>query len=116
MELPGRPADLLGLRAECALFDRWQDAVKAGRGGALVVVGEPGIGKSALLDHMALTAVGFHVVRAAGVEAEAELPFGGCIRSARRSWPHWSTCPDRSRTRWPRHSGCGPERRRTASC
>ncbi|WP_329525328.1 helix-turn-helix transcriptional regulator [Streptomyces sp. NBC_01462] len=77
MVLPGRPADLLGRRAECALFDRWQDAVKAGRGGALVVVGEPGIGKSALLDHMAWTAVGFHVVRAAGVEAEAELPFGG---------------------------------------
>ncbi|MGW3765891.1 AAA family ATPase [Streptomyces sp. NPDC005131] len=76
MVLPGRPAVFLGRRAECALFDRWQDAVKAGRGGALVVLGEPGIGKSALLDHMASTAVGFRVVRAAGVEAEAELPFG----------------------------------------
>ncbi|MFD1271141.1 AAA family ATPase [Streptomyces kaempferi] len=73
----GASRGFAGRRAECALFDRWQDAVKAGRGGALVVVGEPGIGKSALLDHMAWTAVGFHVVRAAGVEAEAELPFGG---------------------------------------
>ncbi|MET7496740.1 AAA family ATPase [Streptomyces sp900116325] len=77
MVLPGRAAVFLGRRAECALFDRWQDAVKAGRGGALVILGEPGIGKSALLDHMASTAVGFRVVRAAGVEAEAELPFGG---------------------------------------
>ncbi|MGY5036461.1 AAA family ATPase, partial [Streptomyces sp. 900116325] len=76
MVLPGRAAVFLGRRAECAVFDRWQDAVKAGRGGALVVRGEPGIGKSALLDHMASTAVGFRVVRAAGVEAEAELPFG----------------------------------------
>lgn len=76
MVWPGRPAVLLGRRAECALFDRWQDAVKAGRGGALVVLGEPGIGKSALLDHMASTTVGFRVVRAAGVEAETELPFG----------------------------------------
>ncbi|MFD7754669.1 AAA family ATPase [Streptomyces sp. NPDC059757] len=76
MVLPGRPTVFLGRRAECALFDRWQDAVKAGRGGALVVLGEPGIGKSAMLDHMASTAVGFRVVRAAGVEAEAELPFG----------------------------------------
>lgn len=41
-----------------------------------MVLGETGIGKSALLDHMASTAVGFRVVRAAGVEAEAELPFG----------------------------------------
>ncbi|WP_377266840.1 AAA family ATPase [Peterkaempfera sp. SMS 1(5)a] len=76
MLLPGHPAVFLGRRAECALFDRWQDAVRSGRGGALVVLGEPGIGKSALLDHMASTAVGFQVVRAAGVEAEAELPFG----------------------------------------
>ncbi|WP_055589376.1 helix-turn-helix transcriptional regulator [Streptacidiphilus griseoplanus] len=76
MLLPGGPAVFLGRRAECALFDRWQDAVRSGRGGALVVLGEPGIGKSALLDHMASTAAGFRVVRAAGVEAEAELPFG----------------------------------------
>lgn len=41
-----------------------------------MVIGEPGIGKSALLDHMVSTATGFRVVRAAGVEAESELPFG----------------------------------------
>ncbi|MER6438386.1 AAA family ATPase [Streptomyces sp. NPDC001185] len=76
MVWPGHPGVLLGRRAECAWFDRWQDAVKAGRGGALVVLGEPGIGKSALLDHMASAAVGFRVVRAVGVETEAELPFG----------------------------------------
>ncbi|MFJ4848626.1 AAA family ATPase [Streptomyces sp. NPDC088733] len=76
MLTPGRPAVFLGRRAECALFDRWQDTVRSGRGGALVVRGEPGIGKSALLDHVVATAAGFRVVRAAAVEAETDLPFG----------------------------------------
>ncbi|KUJ35804.1 hypothetical protein ADL25_35485 [Streptomyces sp. NRRL F-5122] len=76
MLLPGRSELFVGRRAEFAMFDRWQDAVRAGRGSALVVRGEPGIGKSALLDHMTAAAVGFQVVRAGGVEAEVELPTG----------------------------------------
>ncbi|MEU6347545.1 ATP-binding protein [Streptomyces sp. NPDC046977] len=71
----GRPTVLLGRHAERALLDRWKNAVRSGRGGALVVRGEPGIGKSALLEHAVATAGGFQVVQGDGVEAETDLPF-----------------------------------------
>jgi DNA-binding CsgD family transcriptional regulator len=43
----------------------------------MVVRGDPGIGKTALLDHAVLSASGFQVARATGVESEMELPFAG---------------------------------------
>lgn len=45
------------------------------RGGALVLLGEPGIGKSTLLDHLAKASSGFLVMRASGAEFETELPY-----------------------------------------
>jgi hypothetical protein len=51
--------------------------VRSGQGAVLVVRGEPGIGKTALLRHLIGQASGFHVVRAAGVESEMELVFAG---------------------------------------
>ncbi|MGI5418942.1 AAA family ATPase [Actinomadura luteofluorescens] len=53
--------------------------VAADTGRALVLRGEAGVGKSALLDHAASVAAShrYEVIRAAGVEAEAELPFAG---------------------------------------
>jgi DNA-binding CsgD family transcriptional regulator len=53
------------------------DEVRAGRSTALVVCGEAGIGKTALLDYVAERADGCRVLRAVGVEAEMELPFAG---------------------------------------
>jgi DNA-binding CsgD family transcriptional regulator len=53
------------------------DDVRAGRSAALVVCGEPGIGKTALLDYVAERADGCRVLRAVGVEADMELPFAG---------------------------------------
>ncbi|MCP2351500.1 AAA family ATPase [Nonomuraea roseoviolacea] len=47
----------------------------AGRSGSLILRGEPGIGKSALLDHAARTAPGLRPLRGTGIETEAELPF-----------------------------------------
>src|SRR5918992_2761300 len=47
------------------------------RSGALVLRGEPGIGKSALLEHAVGRAAGMQVLTATGVEAESELPFAG---------------------------------------
>ncbi|NUR49414.1 MAG: AAA family ATPase [Hamadaea sp.] len=52
----------------------------AGRGGALTIAGDLGLGKSALLDLAARTATGFTVLRTAGVAAEAHLAYAGLIR------------------------------------
>ena len=68
---------LLRWDAECAAVDRLLDDARAGVGGALVVRGEPGIGKSALLDYAMQRAAPMTVLSAAGVEAESDLPFAG---------------------------------------
>jgi DNA-binding CsgD family transcriptional regulator len=59
--------------------------VKVRNGGstAVVVRGEPGIGKSALLEHLIARASGFHVVRAVGVEGEVDLPYAGLHQLSR---------------------------------
>jgi len=64
-------------RSECATLDRLLDAVRAGESRALVVRGEPGVGKSALLDYLLERAAGCRAVRAAGVQSEMELAFAG---------------------------------------
>lgn len=66
---------LHGREAEQAEIDRLLDAARAGRSGALVLRGDPGIGKTALLDYAA--AQGIPAARSAGIESEAELPFAG---------------------------------------
>ena len=59
------------------MLDQLIDAVRAGGNRVLVVRGEPGVGKSALLDYLAERAPGCRVLRAAGVESEIELAFAG---------------------------------------
>ncbi|MFJ4679337.1 AAA family ATPase [Kitasatospora sp. NPDC088783] len=66
---------LYGRGTERAAVDRLLAAAGGGRAGALVLCGEPGIGKSALLDAAAERADGWRVLRAAGVESEARLPY-----------------------------------------
>jgi DNA-binding CsgD family transcriptional regulator len=53
------------------------DAVRGGAGRALVVRGEPGVGKTALLDYLAEHALGCRLAHAAGVESEMELAYAG---------------------------------------
>jgi DNA-binding CsgD family transcriptional regulator len=73
-----RPAPvLLGRRDEQEALDRLLDTARSGRGSVLVVRGEAGVGKTALLDYAARRAVGCHVVRATGVQADMELAFAG---------------------------------------
>jgi DNA-binding CsgD family transcriptional regulator len=68
---------LTGRRRECGVLDQLVDAVRAGGSRVLVVRGEPGVGKSALLDYLAGRAAGCRVLRAVGVESEMELAFAG---------------------------------------
>ena len=73
----GRASGLTDRRGERGVLDQLIDAVRAGGSRVLVVRGEPGVGKSALLDYLAGRASGCRVVRAAGVESEMELAFAG---------------------------------------
>jgi DNA-binding CsgD family transcriptional regulator len=66
---------LWGRREQCAAVDALLAQVRAGRSRALVVRGEAGIGKTALLRYAADTARDFQVARTEGVESEMELPF-----------------------------------------
>src|SRR6266446_8750907 len=70
-------AGLIGRQSESALLDELVEAVRAGESRALVVRGEPGVGKTALLEYVAEQASGCLVVRAAGVQSEMELAFAG---------------------------------------
>ncbi len=70
------PAEqLLGRQREREVLDRLLDAAREGHVGVLVVFGEPGVGKSALLDDAIETAADFRVARTVGVEGEMELAF-----------------------------------------
>src|SRR5690348_9661134 len=60
---------------ERATLDVLLDAARSGLGGAVVVHGEPGIGKTALLEYTIASAHDFRVLRTVGNEAEHELPF-----------------------------------------
>jgi DNA-binding CsgD family transcriptional regulator len=77
MVTKGPSKALLGRRDELETLDRLLEAARGGRSGVLVVRGEPGIGKTALLDHSIESAAGFVITRTGGVEWEMELPFAG---------------------------------------
>jgi DNA-binding CsgD family transcriptional regulator len=73
----GRATELVGRRFECEALDGLIEAVRAGESRALVVRGEPGVGKTALLEYLVEQASGWRVARAAGVQSEMELAFAG---------------------------------------
>ena len=66
---------LLGRASERAVIDRLLEEVRSGRSRALVVRGEPGVGKTALLEYAIDSASDLRVVRTVGVESEMELAF-----------------------------------------
>src|SRR5260370_38748325 len=65
---------LRGRGQQCRALDGLLADVRAGRSRVLVVRGEPGIGKTALLGYAAETAQDFQLARALGVEPEMDLP------------------------------------------
>jgi hypothetical protein len=68
---------LYGRRTECDGLERMLAEIRMGRSRVLVLRGDAGIGKTALLDHMAGQASGCRVARVTGVESEMELAFAG---------------------------------------
>src|SRR4051795_7106595 len=68
---------LLGRAGERQALEWLLESGRAGQSAVLVVRGEAGVGKTALLHHCARQASGFRVAQIAGVEAEMELPFAG---------------------------------------
>src|SRR3954454_22001288 len=68
---------LLGRSSECHTLDRLVATVRAGQSAVLVLRGEAGVGKSALLASLIERAAGCRIARAAGVESEMELAFAG---------------------------------------
>jgi DNA-binding CsgD family transcriptional regulator len=71
----GRHTGLLGRSSERVLLDGLVSAIGQGESRSLVLRGEPGIGKTALLEHLVASASDLNVIRAAGVESEMELAF-----------------------------------------
>ncbi|WP_353813637.1 helix-turn-helix transcriptional regulator [Agromyces sp. SYSU T00266] len=89
---------VLGRTDELERLGALLGGARNGRGGALLIRGEPGIGKSTILDEAVRTASGLRVVRADGYEAEAEMPFAGLQRLGAPFAGHLASIPPRQAT------------------
>ena len=89
----GRVVELRGRRRELGFLDRLIGAVRAGESRALVLSGEAGVGKTALLDYVAGHAPGCRVVRATGVQSEMELAFAGLQQLCKPLLDHLDRLP-----------------------
>jgi predicted ATPase len=105
---------LWGRREQCAALDGMLADVRAGRSRALVVRGEPGIGKTALLTYAAETTPDFQLARAWGVESEMELPFAALQQLCGRMLSRLDRLPDPQRdalgVAFGLRSGAAPDR------
>src|SRR6202165_5793122 len=105
---------LTGRRSECERLDRLIEAVRAGESRALVVRGEPGVGKTAVMDYVADRASGCLVARAAGVQSEMELAFAGVHQLCAPMLDHLDRLPgpqrDALRTALGISAGTAPDR------
>lgn len=77
------PAVLHGRSVERARLARLLKEAAAGRSGVLVLLGEPGVGKSALLGELQDLATDFRILRTQGLESEAPLAFAALHRLLR---------------------------------
>ena len=84
---------LRGRRDECARLDGLLAGARAGRSAALVMRGEAGVGKTALLEYVAESAADLRVLRAAGVESEMELAFAALHQMCRPALDHLGLLP-----------------------
>jgi DNA-binding CsgD family transcriptional regulator/tetratricopeptide (TPR) repeat protein len=85
---------LVGRGSEQQAIDSLLEGARKGLSSALMLRGEPGIGKTALLDYAAESAAGFQVLRVAGVESEMELGFAALEQLCRPMLAHLDRLPD----------------------
>lgn len=88
---------LLGRQDDTRVLDQIGSDIRAGRSRVLLLRGEAGVGKTALLDYLAATASGCRIVRAAGVEPEMDLPFAGLHQLCASMLGHLDTLPEPQR-------------------
>lgn len=108
-------AELTGRHTERRVLDQLVEAVKhAGESRALVVHGEAGVGKTALLEYLAGHSPGCRVARAAGVQSEMELAFAGLHQLCAPMLNHLKSLPapqrDALRTAFGMCAGPAPDR------
>ena len=84
---------LLGREQERDEIDRALATARSGSSATLALVGEAGIGKTALLDYAAERAEGMQVLRARGVESEAQIPFASLLELLRPAVPMLERIP-----------------------
>ncbi|MFC7646984.1 AAA family ATPase [Streptosporangium lutulentum] len=89
---------LYGRAGEQADIERLLAEARTGQSGALVIRGQAGIGKSALLDYAAGRAEGMRVLRGVGIESEAELPFAALHLLLRTGLDRIHALPDAQAT------------------
>lgn len=92
-----RDRGLPGRTAECQALQRLLDALRSGRSEVLVLSGEAGIGKTALLEHLTESATACSVLRAHGVESDMELAFAGLQQLCAPVLTHRSGLPQPQR-------------------
>ncbi len=85
---------LLGRDVERLALRRLLADARVGSSGVLALVGEPGIGKTALLEYAVLHAEGMQILRARGIESEAAVPFAGLLELVRPALRALDRVPD----------------------
>ncbi|WP_067685344.1 AAA family ATPase [Actinoplanes awajinensis] len=109
-----RTAPFIGRHRERQVLADLLAGVREGRSGTLVLVGEPGTGKTSLLDQVAAGCPDVHTVRIAGVESEMRLGFAALHRLLRPWLPHIDELPapqrDALHTAFGRLAGVAPDR------
>ena len=107
-------AGLTGRDTERGVLDRLVEAVRAGESRALVVHGEAGVGKTALLEYLAGHTPGCRVQRAVGVQSEMQLAFAGLHQLCAPMLSQLGALPgpqrDALRTAFGMSSGPAPDR------
>ena len=105
----GRAArGLLGRRSECALLERLIDRARGGKSGALVLLGEPGIGKTALVEHAVAQAADMRVLPVTGLEAASDVPFSALATMLRPALAVLPRVPEKQRAALSSALGLGP--------